>query len=161
MAPGRVGKSRAGIVKKVEVEVISLLDTDEDVSINRIEPWTVANKRANKISGVTESRINDVTAPGAVKMRAKGKDKRKLQTSKENESTTKNFRAPARERQTGEAVAGYQCGECQRFSELLKREKVDTRVLSEMSRHKYFCAPTASPPNLWEPWEFSPTILMD
>ena len=76
-----------------------------------------------------------------------------LKAMKEERSHPHNFRAPVRESRPGEHVKGYTCGECEKFAELLRSENVHKSVIEACSRHKFFCEPSSTPPNLWAPWE--------
>ena len=66
-----------------------------------------------------------------------------------------NFRAPIRSARSDETVTSYPCDECRRFADLLRSESVCESVIKAAFKHRYFCAPTNTPPNLWEPWDLN------
>ena len=70
-----------------------------------------------------------------------------------------NFRAPVRFARVGEHLRGYTCQECDRFAHLLRSEKVSESVIQAASKHRYFCAPSSTPANIWEPWEIESVPL--
>ena len=93
------------------------------------------------------SRKRNLRAPGRVS------------EAKTGTSINTKFRAPVRQAKSADRVKGYTCRECERFAELLRSEKVNEFIVQAASRHRYFCAPTATPANLWEPWEIESTPL--
>ena len=70
-----------------------------------------------------------------------------------------NFRAPVRLTRVGERLIGHTCQECDRFAQLLRSEKVSESVIQAASKHRYFCAPSSTPANIWEPWEIESVPL--
>ena len=89
-----------------------------------------------------------IAAPVRLRAPARGATKSKLEALQKQ-----NFRAPIREARPGDQIVGYTCPECEAFAELLRSEKVHDSVIQAASRHRYFCAPSSTPPNLWEPWQ--------
>ena len=118
-------------------------------SISEPEPAFVGMKE--------ESHFHPGTAPPKqLKLRATARECIK---SMRSIVTKQNFRAPVRQAKDGEKVFGYTCPECEHFAQLLRNENVKESVIRAASTHKYFCAPTNSPQNLWEPWNIDSSPL--
>ena len=89
---------------------------------------------------------------GSIRFRASA---RESSSSVRSVPSISKFRGPIRLLQSGETLESYPCSECQRFADLLKAECVPEGILKAAFKHRYFCAPTSTPPNLWEPWDLS------
>ena len=87
---------------------------------------------------------------GSYKVKASGRESRKALKAKV--VPRQNFRAPVREAKEGEVLQGYTCSDCAKFAALLRSENVPSSIIEAASKHKYFCAPSSTPPNIWEPW---------
>ena len=56
---------------------------------------------------------------------------------------------------------GYSCHECEKFALLLRGEYVSKSLIADASKHRFICAPTSTPQNIWEPWTIPLTNSSD
>ena len=64
----------------------------------------------------------------------------------------KLFKGPAREATHPEQLLTHSCSDCQRFASLLMNQNMSKSIINSIIRHKSYCEPSSTPPNIWEPW---------
>ena len=100
-------------------------------------------RNGNDFSSKSKRSVDQGTASGSIVM----------QTLAMKRSTKQNFRAPLREKSEHDVLLMHTCNECLHFARLLSRENVPKHLIEASIRHKSFCAPSCTPPNIWEPWD--------
>ena len=161
-APGR--RRSTGLELKPERKEESFAKSEPPLSDTRYqppEPSKFVDSMCTKAIGCTKpfehENIHPVRSPQVMRLRASA---RKSIKSLQAESAPKqNFRAPAREARPGDRVQAYSCPECAKFTQLLKSERLSSSVIQAASRHRMFCAPSLTPPNLWDPWKIESSPL--
>lgn len=135
---------------------ISEATPDRSVSCAVIRPTESSSRIHIDRSGSslqTEDNSKIGAAAKAVSIRLRASGRKALREMTADPTQAQNFRAPVRTARPGEKVKGYTCPECETFAALLRSEKVPEHVIQASSRHKLFCAPSSTPPNIWEPWQ--------
>lgn len=109
------------------------------------------DRSGSRVQTEDNSKIGTATKAVSIRLRASGRKALREMTAEPAQG--QNFRAPVRTARPDEKIKGYTCPECEKFAALLRSEKVPEHVIQAASRHKYFCAPSSTPPNIWEPWQ--------